>query len=58
MTVDSSHRASLNQFLDWAQCLLETEDMLFRVDSYLNEESSVEEEVEEVAQKRRIRVGE
>lgn len=58
VSVDSSHRASLNQFLDWAQCLLETEDMLFRVDSYLNEEESVEEEHEEVAQKRRIRVGE
>jgi len=60
LSVDSGHRSSLNQFLDWAMCLLETEDMLFRVDTYINESDSEFDEVadEEVAPKRRIRVGE
>lgn len=58
LSVDSGHRASLNQFLDWAMCLLETEDMLFRVDSYINETENEVDEVEEVAPKRRMRVGE
>ena len=58
LSVDREHRASLLQFLDWAMCLIEEEDMLFRVDNYLEgEEDSVEEVSEEtVAPKRRIRM--
>lgn len=57
VTVDSDYRASLTQFLNWAQCLIETDDMLFRVESY--EESEVEYEAEDTTQtKRRMRVGE
>ena len=61
LSVDREHRASLLQFLDWAMCLIEEEDMLFRVESYLEagEEGSVEEVSEEtVAPKRRIRMNE
>ena len=63
VSVDQDHRASMMQFLDWATCTLETEDMLFRIERYYenavevqNEENFVDEET--VAPKRRIRVNE
>lgn len=63
VSVDQDHRASMMQFLDWATCSLETEDMLFRIDRYYesgtegaNDATFVDEEV--VKPKRRIRVNE
>ena len=59
ISTDADHRASLAQFLDWAQCLIETEDILFRLDRYIDSnEESVEVEEEVAPTKRRIRIGE
>ena len=58
LSVDREHRASLLQFLDWAMMALDSEQMLFRVDSYLDNQSNSEdsEVSEDVAPKRRIRM--
>lgn len=63
VSVDQDHRASMMQFLDWATCVLDTEDMLFRIERYYETAVEVQDdsnfvEEETVAPKRRIRVNE